>query len=128
MFISRLSLFQAAASGVALFIAYQILSYVYWQLTTGAARRKIIREKGCKPLKRIPAKDPFFGIDILYESARELKKHTALQWQCDLINRLGCSTASSRILGNQTVITIEPKVVQTILSLDFNSFGLGSLR
>src|SRR5271155_451795 len=128
MSISRPSLSQAAVSGVALFIVYRILSYVYWQLTTGAARRKIIREKGCKPLKRIPAKDPFFGIDILYELAREVKKHTVLQWQCDLISRLGCSTASMRILRNQTVITTEPKVVQTILSLDFNSFGLGSLR
>lgn len=128
MFIPRLSLSQAAASGVALFIVYRILSYVYWQLTTGAARRKIIREKGCKPVKRIPAKDLFFGIDILYELAREIKRHNALQWQCDVINRLGCSTASMRILHNQTVITIEPKVVQTILSLDFNSFGLGSIR
>src|SRR5271163_3934697 len=105
MFISHLSLFQAAASGVALFIVYRILSYVYWQLTTGAARRKIIREKGCKPPKRNPAKDPFFGIDILYELAREIKKHNALQWQCDMINRLGCSTASMRILNSRTIIT-----------------------
>jgi cytochrome P450 len=128
MFISCLSLSQAAASGVALFIVYRILSYVYWQLTTGAARRKVIREKGCKPLKRVPAKDPFFGIDILYESARQLKKHNTLQWQCDAFNRRGYSTASVRILLNQSVITTEPKVVQTILSLDFNSFGLGSIR
>ena len=128
MFIPHLSLSQAAVFGVALFIVYRILLYVYWQLTTGAARRKIIRDKGCKPLKRVPAKDPFFGIDILYNSAREIKKHNALQSQCDRINRLGCSTASVRILHNQIVITIEPKVVQTVLSLDFNSFGLGSAR
>src|SRR5436305_3372551 len=128
MFIFRLSMSQAAASGVVLFIVYQILSYVCWQLTTGVARRKIIRENGCKPPKRIPSKDPFFGIDILYELVREVKKHNSLQWQCDAINRLGCSTASMRILRNQTVITTEPKVVQTILSLDFNSFGLGSTR
>src|SRR4051794_16178123 len=128
MFISPLSLSQAAVAGVALFTSYQILSYVYWQLTTGAARRKIIREKGCKPLKRVPAKDPFFGIDILYESARQIKKHNVLQWQCDTINRLGYSTVSVRILRNQTVLTTEPKVVQSILSLDFNSFGFGSVR
>jgi cytochrome P450 len=128
MFISRLSLSQAAVSGVALFIFYQILSYVYWQLTTGATRRKIIREKGCEPVKRIPVKDPFFGIDVLYNSARHLKKHNALQWQCDMVKRRGCSTASVRILGNRIVTTVEPKVVQTVLSLDFNSFGLGSAR
>jgi cytochrome P450 len=128
MFISRPSLSQATASAVALFIVYRILLYVYWQLTTGAARRKIIREKGCKPLKRIPTKDPFFGIDILYESAREIKKHSALQWQCDSFNRLGCSTASMHLLRRETVITTDPKVVQTILALDFNSFGLGSMR
>src|ERR1700733_12827108 len=128
MFISRLSLSQVAVSGVVLFIVYRVLSYVYWQMTTGAARRKIIREKGCKPLKRRSAKDPFFGIDILYDSATHIKKHNALQWQCDMTNRLGCSTTSVCILRNQIVITVDPKVVQTVLSLDFNSFGLGSAR
>jgi cytochrome P450 len=128
MFIYRFSLPQAAVAGIVLFIVCWILSYISRQLATGAARRKIIREKGCKPPKRFPVKDPFFGIDFLYNVAKQLKRHSTLQWQCDMINRLGCSTASLRMLHNRIILTIEPKVVQNVLSLDFDSFGVGSAR
>jgi cytochrome P450 len=128
MLIFHLSLSRAAVAAVAVFIAYKILLYAYSELTTGAARRKLIKENGCKPLRRVPTKDPFFGIDIVYNSAVELKKHNILQWQCDFINGLGFTTALVPILHKRHITTIEPKVVQTVLSLDFNSFGLGSAR
>jgi cytochrome P450 len=128
MFISHLSLTRAAVSVVAFYIVYQILSYIYWHLTTGAARRKIIKERGCKPLRRVPTKDPFFGIDFVYNSAIQLKRHNILQWQCDLIKSMGFTTGCLPVPHKTVFSTIEPKVVQTILSLDFHSFGLGSAR
>ena len=128
MFISHVSLSQAAVVVVALYLIYQTLHYTYWYLTTGAAQRKIIKERGCKPLRRVPTNDPFFGTDILYESVKQLKKHNVLQWQCDLLNNLGFTTVRVRILRKWQFTTTEPKVIQTVLSLDFNSFGLGSTR
>ena len=128
MFIPHLSLSQAAVSAVTLYLIYIVLCYICWQLTTGAARRRIIKESGCKPPRLVPTKDPFFGIDILYESAKQLKKHNFLQWQFDLLSRLELTTGRVPILNKWLFMTVDPKVVQTILSLDFNSFGLGSAR
>ena len=128
MFVSHVSLCQAAFSATILYLTYMVLQYMYWQLTVGAARRKIIKENGCKRPRRVPTKDPFFGIDILYESAKQLKKHNFLQWQSDLFSRLGLTTGRIPILLKWHFTTVDPKVVQAILSLDFNSFGLGSGR
>lgn len=128
MFMTHLPLSKVGAAVVAVFIVYQVLSYLCWQLTTGAARRKIIRENSCKPLRHVPTKDPFFGIDLVYNSAVALKKHNFLQWQYEFITSLGSTTGLVPILHKRKVATIEPKVVQTVLSLDFNSFGLGSAR
>lgn len=113
---------------VALYVIYRIVYYIYWQLTKGATRRKLIKERGCKPPRRGLTKDPLFGIDILYDSAINVQKHTALQWQYEQFQRLGANTTLFPLLSRWHINTIEPKVVQTILSLDFNSFGLGAAR
>ena len=122
----RLTLSRAASSVVALYVIYRIVYYIYWQLTTGATRRKLIKERGCKPPRRSLTKDPFFGIDIFYDSAINIRKHTALQWRYERLQKLGANTTRFPLLFRWHIITIEPKVVQTILSLDFNSFGLGA--
>ena len=56
---------EAAIGATGLFIVYYAIYYVYWQLTVGASRRKIIKDHGCKPVKKAPSKDPFGMLSLL---------------------------------------------------------------
>ena len=50
---------EAVVGSVGLLIIYYVLSYIYWQFTVGASRRRMIKEHGCKPVKRAPNMGPF---------------------------------------------------------------------
>jgi hypothetical protein len=55
-----------------------VLYRAYWEFAVGAARRKMIRENGCKPARVYPHWDPFFGFDLTREILRRFKEGTYL--------------------------------------------------
>ena len=40
-------------------LLFYTVYYVHWQLTVGASRRRLIKEHGCKPIKRHPGLNDF---------------------------------------------------------------------
>ena len=102
--------------------------YLHWELTTGASRRRLSRQHGCKPVKKWPAKDIFFGLDSLIEAGKALKEHRALETTQHRFHSLKRKTGSIKFLNQKVLVTIEPENVKTILSLDFKSYELGDER
>lgn len=59
--------------------ALLILNRIYYELSVGAARRKMIKEHGCLPANKLPHKDPIFGLDMIMENARNFKQGKFLE-------------------------------------------------
>ncbi|KAJ9645879.1 hypothetical protein H2199_002922 [Coniosporium tulheliwenetii] len=98
---------------------------VYSQFTTYLARRQIKRDNGCKPPQaRYAHKDPFFGLDFLWENIKKGKEHKLLENSQKRFARLG-NTFTAKMFFMPVIATIEPENVKTILSLKFKDFSLG---
>lgn len=108
-----------------------LLNRIYFELTTGAARRRMIAEYGCKPAHRYAHKGllgRWFGLDVLKESIQSGREGRMFE-----ANRLrnfntGINTLISRRLTHDSILTIEPENVKTILATKFQDFKLGDNR
>ncbi|KAF2149416.1 putative P450 monooxygenase [Myriangium duriaei CBS 260.36] len=105
-----------------------IVYYVYFQLTTGARRRAIIREKGCLPVNKVPSKDPILGIDSFLEFRKAFQERRVLQFACWRFDMMGVTTIRNNVLGKRNISTIEPENLKQILALDFKNWSLGTQR
>lgn len=103
------------------------LYWVYWEFTIGATHRRMIKEHGCKPPKKLPQMDPILGLDLLYSSLRALKRHTFMEETKGRFDKMG-NTFQSNMVGRKAILTIEPENLKTMLSLKFKDFGLGPSR
>lgn len=107
-----------------------LLRRLYWELTVGSARRRMIRENGCQPVKVYPHKGilgKFFGYDTLSQNFRAAKASCFLE-TARLRNFSDQKTLRMRVFRRDFIITIEPENIKTILSTKFDDWGLGSLR
>jgi hypothetical protein len=105
-------------------LLYWFLRYVYHELTIGAARRKTIKENGCKPVNRYPTLDPFFGLDLLFGVFRGMRQHNLLEKNASIFRKHG-NTVYLKFLHMTATLTIEPEIVKTMLALKFKDFELG---
>lgn len=118
------TLFEAAVVATVLYLLY----YLYWQLTVGASRRKIIREHGCKQPPRLKDWDPILGLGCSREGLRWLKDHEFLRGQLTRFAKIGTNSFQMKSLGKPVLATIEPENLKAILSLNFNDFGIPERR
>ena len=84
------------------------------------------REK-CRPAYRWKTLDPFFGLDVLYDSYIHFKAHTLLDRGSQNFAKFG-KTFLLRLLGQTIIVTIEPENVKTVLATEFKSWELGEER
>ncbi|KAL8925531.1 MAG: hypothetical protein Q9208_003422 [Pyrenodesmia sp. 3 TL-2023] len=94
---------------------------------TQLQRRRIIRERGCRPPPGLSQIDPFFGLDVvvqIFTSFRERRRNASLKAQFDQYGR----TFQSQVYGTTKFFTIEPRNLQSIFSTDFDSWGVQPLR
>ena len=124
LFIRPLSFYQTLFSFICLLLSY----YLYCQLTIGAARRRFIASKGCKPIRKWRNKDPFLGLDFLWASYKAMKEHRALEVTKCRFDLLGVKTAHIDILTRRFVATIEPENVKCVLASDFRNYSLSKER
>ncbi|KAF4167585.1 hypothetical protein CNMCM6936_004849 [Aspergillus lentulus] len=87
------------------------------------ARRQFARKHGCKPVARSFSKDPFLGLDTIRETIRALRQHKILERSVELFRTYG-NTFTVKELQKRAILTIEPENIKTILSLNFNDYGL----
>ncbi|KAL8693456.1 MAG: hypothetical protein Q9218_001727 [Villophora microphyllina] len=109
--------------GSAIVIAYCIIR----QITTYVSRRKTISEHGCKSPSRYPFWDPIFGIDVIYDAIRAVKRKTFLSEKQSHYEVYG-NTHSSRLTTYPVISTIEPENIKAVLSSNFKDFEIGSPR
>ena len=101
-----------------------LLYYIYWQLTIGASRRRLVKQHGCKPIKWMPVTDRILGIDFLWSKRKIMKEHSALETTRKHFIELGTNTIQLAVLGQRVVVTSEPEILKTVLALEFKSFCL----
>ncbi|MCJ1316155.1 hypothetical protein MMC15_001475 [Xylographa vitiligo] len=101
---------------------------VRWELTTGEARRRLRKAKGCQPIPLWPVPFGTFGVGFIIESYQCLKARTLLETEQKRFATVGVNTFRMQILRESVVMTLEPDNLKTILSLDFKSWSIGPAR
>ena len=118
---------QTVAAALALYAIY----YLYWQITVGASRRRIIKENGCKPIRNSPElnswADSIIGWKLFLENAKAYKEHRLLEHLRDRFERNGY-TIHTRLLTTHSYLTVEPENLKTMLALKFKDFSLPDRR
>ncbi|KAI9811427.1 MAG: hypothetical protein M1827_005410 [Pycnora praestabilis] len=115
-------LLRSAALVIVLYAAY----WIYWELTVGASRRRIIKENGCEPPKKFPTYLPL-GLDLLRANLKAIKERKVLENQRKRFFATG-NTMQLTISGITFLATTEPENLKTMLSLNFKDYGLQKLR
>lgn len=90
-------------------------------------RRRQIRQHGCKPPPGVPQIDPIFGLDIvvhILSSFRNNKRNASFAQQFATYG----TTFQSQVYNTTKIFTIAPKNLQSVFSIDFDSWGIAPLR
>lgn len=112
-------------------VAVYALHRLYYEMTTGARRRRLIRDNGCEDVYLYPHKGimgKLYGVDVIREmvrSGKEGRMHEASRirnWSN------GRKTLKFNLAGRRVISTIEPEIVKTILSTKFQDYSLGERR
>lgn len=88
-------------------------------------QHRVALKNNCQPVPKLPSKDPFFGLDRIFESIRNAKAHILLESSYDRFTKHGHTFRNKRLL-TPIIVTREPQNIKTILSLKFKDYGLGS--
>jgi cytochrome P450 len=117
--------FQAIAlSCIGALIAYRI----YWETTTGAARRALAKKHGCLPAKQHRSKYPSFGLDIAWVNNSAYREHRLLESWATSLTSSNSHTLTTKILGQAIYWTDDPENVKTMLATNFDQWSLGQER
>ncbi|KAL8786918.1 MAG: hypothetical protein Q9195_007997 [Heterodermia aff. obscurata] len=121
------SLSHILLAAVVLYTAY----YTYWQLTVGANRRRMIRENGCKPIKKNSEYngwiEDLIGIKGFRESRKAFTQHTLMQTGLERFQRHG-NNVKICVLGSTLYTTVEPEILKTVMATKFKDWNLPDRR
>lgn len=90
-------------------------------------RRRLTKDNNCLPPRKIYQKDPVLGIDIVRENLAAAKEYGFLK----LLQKRHANnglTFTTNTFFRTTINTCDPRVIQSVLSLQFDDFGMGPLR
>lgn len=113
------------SAGVALFCYF--LYSIRRLVLRSIHRRHISRSNNCLPPRKIHQKDPVLGIDIVQENLAAATEHGFLR----LLQKRHANTGltfTTDTFCRTTINTCDPRVIQSVLSLKFDDFGMGPLR
>lgn len=109
----------------ALAAAALIVLYTVHSIRRRYTQHRISAANNCQQPPRQPTKDPFFGLDRIFETIRLSKAHILLQSSLDRFAKYGHTFRAKRLL-TPIIVTREPLNIKTILSLKFKDYGLGT--
>jgi cytochrome P450 len=105
------------------------VGYLLWaELSLFLARRRVIRDNGCKPPPRLPQTERILGIGILRENFRNSRERRFLQTIYDRFQMMGSNTFTASVAGESFVSTIEPENIKHVLAVQFKDFDIGYKR
>jgi cytochrome P450 len=110
----------ALLAGAVIFLLYTITA-----LQRKYNQYRISRANNCQPVQVKVAKDPFLGLDNIWENLDAAKNHILLERGLSRFRQYG-NTFRARRLRTPIIVTREPQNVKTILSLRFKDYGLGN--
>ncbi|KAE9365333.1 putative cytochrome P450 [Stipitochalara longipes BDJ] len=113
-------------------IASSLFLYIiYWTVQYSIKLRRqnaIIRQKGCKPVRSYPHRDPILGLDIFLENAKLGKTGGLWDRARERYLSLNTWTFSQLLLGDRIINTTEPENIKAILATQFHEFELPPRR
>lgn len=90
-------------------------------------RRKFADQHNCQSAIRFPHREPFFGLDFFFKIVKYTKEKRRLEFTKELYERYG-PTWQVTSFGRDVINTIDPENIQSVMALDFESWGLAPLR
>ncbi|KAF2440043.1 cytochrome P450 [Karstenula rhodostoma CBS 690.94] len=112
-----------ALSFIGALIAYRI----YWEATSGAARRALARQDGCLPAKPYRSKPLLFGLDV-FANVKAYREHRLLERWTKPLTSNNAHTLIANIFGQNIFWTDDSKNVKTMLATNFDQWSLGQER
>ena len=106
---------------------FYALYCVYWELSVGAARRRMIKANGCQPASKLPGNDPILGLDLYGTLTKAAASHTFLESSQARYAKAG-RTFQSNLLGSTRFDTIEPENLKTMQATKFKDWALPDRR
>ncbi|KAE8149953.1 cytochrome P450 [Aspergillus avenaceus] len=110
----------ALIAAAALFLIYT-LTIIHRKIS----QYRFAREHNCQPVHVHVPKDPFLGLDTIWDNVWAAKNHIFLASGLGRFRRYGHTWRTRRLL-TPVIVTREPQNVKTILSLKFKDYGLGN--
>ncbi|KAI9766419.1 MAG: hypothetical protein M1840_006525 [Geoglossum simile] len=101
---------------------------LYVEIVLYLARRRFIRENGCKPPPRLPQADRILGIGLLRENFRNIREKRFLRAIYNRFEMIGSKTFTAVVGGECFISTVEPENVKHILAVQFKDFDIGYKR
>ncbi|PYH91121.1 cytochrome P450 alkane hydroxylase [Aspergillus ellipticus CBS 707.79] len=95
-----------------------LLGYTLTYLQRKWTQRRIAKENNCQPLHTYPRKDPFFGLDNIYEQIWYAKRYKLLDRIAERFKEHG-NTFQARRLATPFIIKCDPENIKT-------DYGLGN--
>ncbi|KAL2048267.1 hypothetical protein N7G274_000178 [Stereocaulon virgatum] len=109
-----------------------LISYTTYRLYThlrlASAHRHLAASKGCKSPPNWRQSPFLFGLDIFYNSYKDMKAHCSLENTRTRFWALGANTVQMKLTGATLFSTIEPENVKSVRATDFKNWGLGEGR
>lgn len=115
--------FAFSTAVVLLYATIHVLSYLQW---TNARRRKM-RELGCKDPPGYQHKDPLLGLDLYFDNIKAFKEKRFLENSTARFDKYG-QTFKALSMGQVAVHTNDPKNYQAVHALNFSDYGVQPLR
>ncbi|KAF4443752.1 hypothetical protein F53441_11355 [Fusarium austroafricanum] len=107
-----------------LFAIYTVQAIVA-RIATNRARHRFRAEHGCSPVaRRHPLKDPSFGVDFLLKLIRAFNEKRLLEKSANDRYRTAGTTFLVERGSQQTIFTIDPEKIKTLLAVNFKHYGL----
>ncbi|KAF7596528.1 hypothetical protein BBP40_001401 [Aspergillus hancockii] len=120
MFLDTSHIPVALIGGAVVFLLYTITA-----LQRKYNQYRIARANNCQPVQVQVAKDPFLGLDNIWDNLDAAKNHILLERGLSGFRQYG-NTFRARRLRTPIIVTREPQNIKTILSLKFKDYGLGN--
>jgi len=109
-------------------ISLYVARRIYWEATSGARQRAIIKQHGCLPAKGRRSRGLYLGLDFLYRQLKDYNDHRLLEGWRQALTEQDAHTVSWHILNQQVILTVDAENVKTLLATDFDVWSLGQER
>lgn len=123
-----MQLYPLTLNHLLIFLVLYVLYKVQQHFNLSPRRNRIIKEHGCKPIRRFPeVENPFFEWRFLLKTMKAYRKHRLLDLIQDRYNRHGY-TIRAKMMLTYVYQTAEPENIKAILATKFEDWNLPDIR